>query len=158
MARTVGSPAEAPAQRARFLARHPSAAAYAGFADFSLVRIEPRRAHLVAGFGRIAWVDAGALLLDARSAAPLAEAEAGIIAHMNDDHADALELYATVLLGRSETGWRMCGIDPEGLDLRAGPALARCDFDRPIRDATEARGALVALAARARGAKAAGSG
>lgn len=152
------APALSAHQRARFLARHPSAEAYVGFKDFSLIRIEPRRAHLVAGFGRISWIEGDALLFDVRTAPALIEAEAGILAHMNDDHADALTLYAKALLGRSESGWRMCGLDPEGLDLRAGQALARLDFDRPIRDAAEARATLVALAARARGAKAAGSG
>lgn len=151
-------PASADHQRARFLARHPSAAAYAGFKDFSLVRIAPRRAHLVAGFGRISWVEASELLFDMSTAAALIEAEAGIIGHMNDDHSDALELYARVLLGRSESSWRLCGIDPEGIDLRTGQAVARLDFDQPIRSPAEARTALVALAARARGALAVGSG
>jgi putative heme iron utilization protein len=36
-----------------FLARHPGASLYAGFADFRFYRIEPIEAHLVAGFGRI---------------------------------------------------------------------------------------------------------
>jgi putative heme iron utilization protein len=42
---------------ARFLARHPSAEAYAGFADFHLYRVEMNRGQLVAGFGRIEWID-----------------------------------------------------------------------------------------------------
>ena len=42
----------------RFAARHPASAAYAAFADFHLYRITVERAHLVAGFGRIAWVEA----------------------------------------------------------------------------------------------------
>src|ERR1700733_1009397 len=41
----------------RFIARHPSAALYAGFKDFALYRLAVIRAHLVAGFGRIHWVD-----------------------------------------------------------------------------------------------------
>ena len=36
--------------RARFLARHPEAHAYAPMTDFRLYRVEPERAHLVAGF------------------------------------------------------------------------------------------------------------
>ena len=36
---------------------------------------------------------------------------------MNEDHADALELYATALCGASGSGWRMTGIDPEGFDI-----------------------------------------
>jgi putative heme iron utilization protein len=39
--------------RQLFLARHPDAELYAGFADFSLYRFEVAAGHLVAGFGRI---------------------------------------------------------------------------------------------------------
>ena len=47
---------------ARFLACHPSAANYADFKDFRFYRVTLDRAHLVAGFGRIRWIEAGALL------------------------------------------------------------------------------------------------
>ena len=43
---------------ARFLARHPSASAYAGFGDFKLYRVALECAHFVAGFGRIRWIEA----------------------------------------------------------------------------------------------------
>jgi putative heme iron utilization protein len=39
--------------RRLFLARHPDAERYAGFADFALYRFEVAAGHLVAGFGRI---------------------------------------------------------------------------------------------------------
>lgn len=45
-----------------YLARHPSAKTYAEFTDFHLFRVRPLRAHLVAGFGRIHWVEASELL------------------------------------------------------------------------------------------------
>jgi putative heme iron utilization protein len=44
-----------------YLARHPSAKTYAEFTDFHLFRVRPVRAHLVAGFGRIHWLEAGDL-------------------------------------------------------------------------------------------------
>src|SRR5438067_12112172 len=74
---------------ARFTARHPAATAYAGFADFHLYRVTMERGHLVAGFGRINWVEASELRFSAKAAA-LAAAEPDIIDHMNRDHADAL--------------------------------------------------------------------
>ena len=46
-----------PALMARYIARHPSAEGYAAFADFKLYRVEIDRAHLVAGFGKIHWVE-----------------------------------------------------------------------------------------------------
>ena len=48
---------------AGFVARHPSAQTYAGFADFHLYRITIERGHFVAGFGRIAWIEATDLLV-----------------------------------------------------------------------------------------------
>src|SRR5438094_6260433 len=47
-----------PRAAARFAARHPASAQYAGFADFHLYRVTIERGHLVAGFGRIAWIEA----------------------------------------------------------------------------------------------------
>ena len=46
--------------RAIFVARHPSAAVYAGFKDFALYRFAVARIHLVAGFGRIEWISGDA--------------------------------------------------------------------------------------------------
>jgi putative heme iron utilization protein len=134
---------DAPRLRERFVARHPSAELYAGFADFALWRVAVERAHLVAGFGRIHWIGAAELLFDASGAAALAAAERDVVKHMNDDHADAVGLYATKLLGRSGEGWRMTGVDPEGVDLRRGGAIARLDFANPINDAEGARTELV---------------
>jgi heme iron utilization protein len=142
---------------ARFVARHPSAATYAGFGDFHLYRVTIGRGHLVAGFGRISWVEPEELRFGSDTAA-LAEAEAGILAHMNADHADAVTLYATRLLHRAGAGWRMTGIDPEGIDLRCDTGAARLDFAdhalTPVLDAAGARQALVALVGAARAASA----
>ncbi|MGQ0665347.1 MAG: HugZ family pyridoxamine 5'-phosphate oxidase [Pseudomonadota bacterium] len=137
----------APRQRARFLARHPGAATYADFKDFAFYRVAPARAHLVAGFGRIHWLEASDLAFDAGA---LAEREADIVRHMNHDHADAVGLYANVLLGRPGAGWVVTGIDPEGLDLRRAGEIARLPFERPVSDAEGARAELVRLAERAR--------
>jgi putative heme iron utilization protein len=134
--------------RARFLARHPGAALYAGFADFNLYRIAVERAHLVAGFGRIDWI-AAAELLPAGLAA-LADSEDDIVRQMNEDHAGAVDLYARVLLGRQGEGWRLTGIDAEGIDLRRGGEVARLEFPAVVDDAQPARAALLRLAREAR--------
>jgi putative heme iron utilization protein len=138
-----------PRPLARFGARHPSSADYAGFADFHLYRVEVERGHLVAGFGRISWVEQGELKF-AADASALAAAETEIVEHMNADHADAVALYAEKLLGRTGSGWRMTGIDPEGLDLRCDGETARLDFAGPVLSPGQARAALVELAQAAR--------
>lgn len=55
-------PAGEPRLMEIYLARHPAAKTYADFKDFHLFRVRPLRAHLVAGFGRIHWVEASDLL------------------------------------------------------------------------------------------------
>ena len=139
---------------ARFVARHPSAAGYAGFGDFHLYRVAIGRGHLVAGFGRIAWVESGELRFAADTSA-VAQAETGILAHMNADHADAVALYAAHLLHRGGTGWKMTGFDPEGIDLACDTEGTRLDFadfldTGPALDPLAARQALVKLAVLAR--------
>jgi putative heme iron utilization protein len=136
-----------PAALARFTARHPSSAVYSGFADFHLYRIVLERGHLVAGFGRIAWIERQDLL--GPQSTQVAAAEAGIVAHMNTDHADAVALYAERLLGLGGKDWRMIGIDPEGIDLHcgddAGGEWVRLAFPEPIADLAAARRALIEL-------------
>jgi len=152
---------EEPRHRTRFLARHPGAATYADFRDFGFYWVEVARAHLVAGFGRIHWIDGAALLDPPDDASALVEREADIVGHMNEDHADAVALYATALLGQPVAPegcqWRLTGIDPEGCDLRllgegGGGRVARLDFPRRVVDAEQARAELVRLVKQARAA------
>jgi putative heme iron utilization protein len=137
-------------RRARFVARHPDSAAYAGFGDFALYRVAIERGHFVAGFGRISWIE-GAALRFGPAAGALAAAEPDILEHMNRDHADAVALFATRLAGKSGFGWRMTGIDPEGLDLCADRDTARVEFEAPVLAPAAARTALVGLTRTARG-------
>jgi heme iron utilization protein len=138
---------------ARFTAHHPSAAAYAGFGDFHLYCVAIGRDHLVAGFGRISWIEAAMLRFAAEGAA-LAAAEVEIVEHMNADHAEAVSLLAERLARRAGSGWRLTGIDPEGIDLRREGETARLDFALssvgPVLDPQAARHALIALTAAAR--------
>jgi putative heme iron utilization protein len=134
----------------RYRRRHPGAARYAGFGDFAIRRMTLTRAHLVAGFGKIRWLAAPELLV-AEDWGALAAAEDDIVTHMNTDHTDAIQLYATRLLGAADDeGWTMTGIDPDGADLRRQARCLRLPFDNPVADAEAARRELVALVRRAR--------
>ena len=143
-----------PRHRERFLARHEAARGYADFRDFHFYKVVLARTHLVAGFGRIHWIEANSLLYGG-DWAELGQAESEIIAHMNADHAQAVRLYAERLLGLPAPGngaaWRMTGIDPEGCDLSAGDATARLAFEKAVSDAEGARAELVRLAKQAHG-------
>jgi putative heme iron utilization protein len=144
----------AAATRRRFLAAQPGATGYAGFRDFGFYRLEIEMGHLVAGFGRIVDLKASDLLLDLAGAEAIVEGEADIVQHMNDDHADAVSLYATRLLGAPEAAWRVTGCDPEGLDLAAATAQGdirrRLLFPEPVRHSGPLRANLKKLADTAR--------
>jgi putative heme iron utilization protein len=136
--------------RRRFLARHPKSELYAGFADFSFWRLAVVAAHLNAGFARAADLKADELITDVAKAENLIEAEAGAVAHMNEDHAEAVRLYATKLLDADDGSWRLTGLDPEGLDLAQGDATLRLQFSQRVTTADALRKVLVDLAAQAR--------
>jgi heme iron utilization protein len=136
--------------RRRFLARHPKAELYAGFADFALWRMTVESAHLNAGFARAADLNAADVMTDISGARDLLEIEASAVAHMNDDHADAVALYATKLLGGTAGPWRVTGLDPDGLDLACGDAVLRLDFSQRVTTAGRLREVLADLAKQAR--------
>jgi len=139
--------------REAYLARHPYAASYVDFSDFSFWRLDVEHCRFVGGFGHMSWVTARAY----RAAAvdPLAEDAAAIIGHMNEDHADANLHYVTALARLEDAGAAtMVGVDRYGVTLRVdtpgGPRLARIKFPQPLAEAGEARGALIRLLHRAR--------
>lgn len=140
------------AVRRRFLARHPKSALYAGFADFSFWRMEVISGHLNGGFARAADLTRAQLMTRTDDAEALLAAEEDAIAHMNRDHADAVRLYATRLLGEADGDWRVVGIDPDGLDLALGDRAARLAFSERVLAPDMLRRVLKQLAERARAA------
>src|SRR5262245_55075235 len=136
--------------RRRYLAAHPSAEAFADFKDFAFFRIAPSGLHLVAGCGPIIHLKPAQFLTDISDAADLLEAEAGGVEHMNEDHREAMNLYATKLLGAGTAEWRCTGCDPEGMDMQAEGQTLRLEFPERVRTAAELRKILVRLAGEAR--------
>lgn len=138
---------EGEALRNRYLARHPAAELYASFGDFALWRMEPERAHAVAGFGRIETIPADEMF---PSADEMAALEDGAIAHMNGDHEDAIQLFAAKLLEAEPGGWKITGIDPDGADLGRKEEVLRLSFPEPVYTAGALRAMLARLAEQAR--------
>ena len=139
-----------PVLRRRYLNAHPSAEAFVEFKDFSFFRIRPEGAHLVAGFGRIVDLTPGQFLTDLTEAGSLLEAEAGAVEHMNADHREATNLYATRLLGAEPADWRCTGCDPDGMDMQADNATLRLDFPERVTNGNDLRKMLVRLVGEAR--------
>lgn len=154
-ARLIEGP-DGAALKALWLARHPYAALYADFADFGLWRIVPQAAQFVGGFARARPLAAAQLLPDPAAVAAIAAAEPRIVAHMNEDHADAVDAIAQGLLGQAGSGWRFAAVDVDGCWLSHGAgeamALARYDFPVPVATSGAVRDALVAATRAARAA------
>ena len=138
--------------RQRYLAHNQKASLYVGLPDFRFVRIDVARASLNGGFGKAYELVPADLLSDADAAADLAATEADAIAHLNADHAEALELYAERFCRMESGRWRATGLDPEGLNMQAGDQRARLAFPTPVQDSAALRRVLVQLATEARSA------
>ena len=136
--------------RARFLSRHPKSALYVDFGDFAFWRVETQSASLNGGFGKAYEMDAGDVIAQSAVIDDLSEMEDGVVEHMNDDHADAIELIANKLAGLKGDGWHMVGIDAEGIDIYREGQFGRAWFDVPISDANTVRSVLVDMTKRAR--------
>ncbi len=139
-----------PMVRRRYLNAHPSAEVFVNFKDFSFFKVIPSGAHLVAGFGRIVDLAPGQFLTDISDADALKEAEQGAIEHMNADHREAMNLYATRLLGAGQADWSCTGCDPDGMDMQAGAQRLRLEFPRRIVTPAALRKVLKELVEQAR--------
>jgi putative heme iron utilization protein len=107
-------------------------------------------AHLNGGFARAMTISPEQIRTDLSGAEDLLAAEASAVAHMNEDHREALALYATRLAGAPAAEWRTTGLDPDGIDLAAGDLAARAAFERRVVSGSELRRVLKDMAERAR--------
>ena len=142
-----------------YRARHPDAF-YADFADFRSYRLDVAAVRYIGGFARMSWVTAADHA--AAEPDPLRPHAADIVAHMNDDHADALVAYCRVFGGRPATARaRMVGVDRYGFAMLArdegadDETAVRISWGRRVDTPNEVRRATIALL---REARAAGAG
>jgi putative heme iron utilization protein len=133
------------ALKARYLVVHPYASLYANFADFATWRLAPAAGILVGGFARAFRLKGGDLAPDANSVAAILAAEAGILAHCNRDHLDALAAIAG-----SRADWRMVTADVDGFDVAAGERVVRFAWSEPVTNSGDVRRELVRMAKEAR--------
>ena len=137
------APVDDPLVTTRYLRYFPEGEQYLQIGGFRFFRLEPRSLRYIAGFGSIHTLSAENYL-----AAPnvLADAEADVIAHMNDDHAHNLIAYCRHVHARNPQSAQMIGIDCDGFDVRADGEVLRFDFASEVADAAQARTELVRLA------------
>jgi hypothetical protein len=151
-ARQLGA-ADAAAARAAYLARHERAGYWVDFEDFAFWRLDVLDVYFVGGFAAMDWVTAAAYA--AARPDPLVDVAAGIVEHMNRDHADALIVYARHYAGEAADGATMMSVDRLGfkLRLREGERLSsvRIAFPREVTTAGQSREVLIEMLRRARG-------
>jgi heme iron utilization protein len=145
---------ESEAQQARklYLERYANSKYWVDFEDFSFYRMDVVDVYYVGGFGVMGWVSAADY--DRAEPDPLADSAAGIIQHMNADHADSLVLLARAFAGAETEEAAMTAVDRLGFQVRLktieGLRGARIAFLREARTPAEARTVLVEMVAQAR--------
>ncbi len=134
--------------RAAFLAAHPNSSYYADFRDFAFWKLRVDSVRYIGGYGRMSWISNA----DWQAAAPdpLGPSAAGIIAHMNADHADAMVLYCKAFSKATEViSATMTGVDRYGFEMSAktpdGPRPVRLAFGTPVSAPEEVRAAMISM-------------
>ncbi|HEX5588620.1 MAG TPA: DUF2470 domain-containing protein [Acidimicrobiia bacterium] len=146
-----------PLARDRYLAANPAASYYIEFGDFAFYRLEVQSIRYVGGYGRMSWVDTAEYATAEPD--PLVDAAAGIIEHMNADHADAQVLFCRHFAARPDTSAAtMSAVDRYGFEMiavsEAGRAAVRLEFPEECTTGDEVRRAMVAMVGEARAASA----
>jgi putative heme iron utilization protein len=133
--------------RKAYLARHANASYWVDFDDFGFWRIDLGDVYFVGGFGAMDWLAAEDYA--AARPDPLAEAEEGILQHMNADHAEALLAYAHSAGAADAQEATMLSVDRLGfrLRLRTGERVhgIRIPFPREVTSAAQCREVLIAM-------------
>jgi hypothetical protein len=145
----VGTAGVAPAPEVRdlYLSRYENARYWHEYSDFAYYRLEVEGVYFIGGFGVMGWVPASEYAAAAPD--PLAAVAAGIIQHMNADHADALRRIAAHDSGEAPDEASMTAVDRLGFHVRlkTGDRVhgRRIAFPREVKDTDEARAVLIEM-------------
>jgi putative heme iron utilization protein len=139
---------EQAAATAQVVAALPGVGVYAGFSDFACWRLAVTHLRWVGGFGRMSWIGVDDYL--GATVDPVLPRAAGILAHMNADHADAGVLLCGRAVARDDLERAtMVGADRFGVDYEATAAggvhhAVRIPFPEPAGGVDDVRRHLVA--------------
>lgn len=129
---------EAVAQR--YYRYFPQSKDFHNIHDFSFWVLQPVKYRYIGGFGKIHWAEPQTV------ANPFsAELEADMVEHMNQDHADALPLYAKLanIIIADNVTISMTGIDNLGFHLRIAEKIIYITFPQPVTTPLQVRQTLV---------------
>ena len=148
----VGHVARTPASalasvREEYLARYENASYWVDFKDFAFFQMDVIEVYFVGGFGVMGWVSASDYL--EAEPDPLADAAAGILDHMNEDHVEAMLLLARGIGGVEAEDAKMTAVDRLGFHVRLttaeGMRGVRIPFTREVRSGEQTRTVLVEM-------------
>jgi putative heme iron utilization protein len=130
-----------------YLANYENARHWQDYTDFAYYRLNVDGVYFIGGFGVMGWVSAEDY---ARAAPdPLASAAAGILEHMNQDHADALLRIARHASQEQPDEAFMTAVDRLGFHVRlkTGDRIhgRRIAFPREVKDRNEVRAVLIEM-------------
>jgi putative heme iron utilization protein len=130
-----------------YLANYENARHWQEYTDFAYYRLNVDGVYFIGGFGVMGWVSAEDY---ARAAPdPLASAVAGILEHMNQDHADALLRIARHASQEQPDEAFMTAVDRLGFHVRlkTGDRIhgRRIAFPREVKDRNEVRAVLIEM-------------
>src|SRR6202049_1859152 len=132
---------EVPEARKLYLAHYANSKYWVDFEDFSFYRMGVVDVYYVGGFGVMGWVSASEY--NRVQPAPLVDAAAGIMQHMNTHHANALIELARAFAGVESEEVTMTSVDRLGFHVRFktpdGARGARIAFLREVGNPEEAR-------------------
>lgn len=139
--------------RELYLSRYKNASYWVDFDDFSFYRMDLKDIYFVGGFGAMGWVSVSDYY--EAEVDPLADSAAGIIQHMNDDHADALVLLAKEFTKVDAEEAAMTSVDRLGMQVRikSGDEFysRRIGFLTEATNPEECRKVIVEMVKQARG-------
>jgi heme iron utilization protein len=137
--------------REKYLELFPNSAGYFEVHDFTLFQIKVSQVRYIGGFGEIHWVDGGRVFgrISEDAIDPLARYAPGICDHMNQDHSDALLLFAAKLGSIEAESAEMIDADSQGFDMIAirggNHRHLRINFPEKATTPEEARRVMVNL-------------
>ncbi len=148
---------ERDAARERYETFFPESRGHSGVHDFDYWAIDPVRVRYIGGFGAIHWVERDEFCL---ARAEWQDGEGGIVAHMNEDHRDAMAAIWTRFRGAApvpndvddDAEPTMLASDPEGFHMRWGGEVAYVPYAGRCETALDVRKEMVRLTREARAA------
>ncbi|HEY7772183.1 MAG TPA: DUF2470 domain-containing protein [Marinagarivorans sp.] len=138
----------------RYFRIFPDAISYRKAHDFRFWKLNVEAIRWIGGFGKIYWLDAE------RWHQPKPEwshtDEASMVAHMNEDHADACQLICQAALGKTlpnDTAVTQLSVYPDGCHFMVAKQRVFVPFAEPANTGQAVRRALVAMTQAARESK-----